>query len=1037
MVSNGSWHFITETKSMRTIHLFLAVACMVLVQVAANGQETGYYSNVRHEIDMAKELFANGKYISTFREFQKIQSRLDVQSELYSEAEYYKSVASLKAGYNAGSKMLTAFTRNYPESPYINNAFFYLGEYQFERKQYAVALKTFENVRRNDLNEQDRLNLTYQCGYANMMTDNLQQAAKEFVKVKDANNIYSKPATYYYAHIMYLEEKFQEALDGFRKLNNDPAYSKVIPMYISHIYYKQQNYAEVVNYTGGVINDVEKEQKPELSKLLGDSYFHLEQYEKAIPFMQAYFDATKLQTREESYVLGYCYHSTASYFKAIPLLEKASKGDDELAQNAYYHLADCYIKTNEKEKAKMAYDAAAKLSFDEKIKEDALFNYAKLTYELSFSPFNETIKAFDTYIENYPDSEHNAEAYQILSEVYMVTKNYKDAISSIEKIKVKTPAILKAYQRVTFYRGLELFNNLAYQQAIGYFNQSLENNQDRAVYAQTLYWKAEALYRTGDYNEAINNYVRFLTTNGASAIPEFNDARYNLAYAYFKIEDYELAAGSFSKYTDAVRGNRSEKLADALNRLGDISFLKTDYTKALQYYQQSFALKTFEPDYALYQIAFCKGLQRDQQGKITHLEQLLSAYPESAFQDDALFELGRAYERLGETGKASAQYNQLAKNHAQSSYYRKALLQLGLINFNGGNYNPALAQYKEVAEKFPETPEAQAALLGIKNCYIELNNVDGYFDYTKQAGAGVTVRATEQDSLTFMAAERLYMAGDKKASAQLSRYLQQFPDGSFALSANFYLAESLYKEGKFADANKHYTFVASQPENLFTEQAVSRAAELTLNAGDYTTALVLCNRLEGMASNKWNMLRANTGQMRCYFALEDYNNALTAAAKIRKSETASEAVKREATFVEGKSWYMTGKPDKALDGLKATATDVNFEQGAEAKYLVAEILFKQKNVQKAEAEITDFIDKNTPHQYWLGKAFILLADIYLSRNDEFQAKHTLKSLVENYNNETDGIIAEASEKLAVIENKEKQEQQNAIDNSFQMKIKEQ
>lgn len=1020
---------------MRTLQLLFFVSITVLMRLEVKAQATGYYTNVRHEIDMAKELFANGKYISTFREFQKIQSRLDAQSELYSEAEYYKSVASLKAGYTAGSKMLTAFTKNYPESPYINNAYFYLGEYQFEKKQYAMALKTFENVNRSDLNEQDRLNLSYQSGYAYMMTENLQQAAKEFEQVKDANTIYSKPATYYWAHIMYLEEKFQEALEGFKKLNNDPAYSKVIPMYISHIYYKQQNYAEVVNYTEAVINDVEKEQKPELSKILGDSYFHLGQYEKALPFMETYFDATKLQTREESYVLGYCYHFTKSYFKAAPLLEKASKGDDQLAQNAYYHLADCYIKINEKEKAKMAYDAASKMNFDEKIKEDALFNYAKLTYELSFSPFNETIKAFDTYIETYPNSEHNTEAYLILSEVYMVTKNYKDAISSIEKIKVKTPAILKAYQRVTFYRGLELFNNLAYQQAIGFFNQSIENNQDRAIYAQVLYWKAEALYRTGDYSEAINHFVRFLTSNGASALPEFNNARYNLAYAYFKLGDYELAASSFSKYIDAVKGNRTDKQADALNRLGDISFLKTDYTKASQYYQQSFSLKLFEPDYSLYQIAFCKGLQRDYQGKIANLEQLLSAYPESAFQDDALYELGRAYERQGETSKATAQYNNLVQNHKQSAFYRKALLQLGLMNFNSENYNQALVQYKEVAEKFPETPEAQTALLGIKNCYVELNNVDGYFDYTKQSGANTNIRASEQDSLTFMAAERMYMAADKNATAQLNRYLQQFPEGSFVLNANFYLAELYYKDGKFNDANKHYTFVAGQSDNIFSEQAVSRAAELTLNAGNHAAALELCNRLESMASNKWNIMRANTGQMRCYFAMKDYNNALIAAGKIKKSETASEAVKREAGFVEGKSYYMTGKPDKALDGLKATAADVNFEQGAEAKYLVAEILFKQKNIQKSEAEIIDFIDKNTPHQFWLGKAFILLADIYLSRNDEFQAKHTLKSLVENYTNSTDGIIVEASKKLAVIESKEKKEQQNAIDSSFQMKIK--
>ena len=123
----------------------------------------------------------------------------------------------------------------------------------------------------------------------------------------------------------------------------------------------------------------------------------------------------------------------------------------------------------------MAYDAASNLDFDAKIKEESLFNFAKLTYELSYSPFNETIKAFDRYISLYPNSERNSEAYRYLVEVYMVTRNYNDAISSIEKIQNKTPAVLRAYQRVTFYRGLELFNNLAYNQAIGYFDISLEN----------------------------------------------------------------------------------------------------------------------------------------------------------------------------------------------------------------------------------------------------------------------------------------------------------------------------------------------------------------------------------------------------------------------------------------------------------------------------------------------------------------------------------------------------------------------------------
>jgi TolA-binding protein len=365
------------------------------------------------------------------------------------------------------------------------------------------------------------------------------------------------------------------------------------------------------------------------------------------------------------------------------------------------------------------------------------------------------------------------------------------------------------------------------------------------------------------------------------------------------------------------------------------------------------------------------------------------------------------------------------------------MLQLGLTNYNNGDFNQALKQYKEVAERFPETQEAQAALMGIKNCYIELNNIDGYFEYARQQNTGISVTASEQDSLTFMAAERLYMAGDKSASNQFERYLQQYPNGGFALNSHFYLAEIYYNEGKYSEANEHYQYVVNQPQNIFTEQALSRAAELTLNAENYELALELCNRLESISSGKWNILRANFGQMRSNLVLEIYNEAVIAAAKVKKSEVANEAMIREANYTEGKSYYMLKKYQEALPGLKNVAGDVSFELGAEAKYLIAEIYFHQKDFQKAENEISDFISKNTPYQYWLGKSFLLLADIYMSQNDQFQAKHTLKSLYENYNDDNDGIKAAAAERLLVIENEEKSEQQKAIDSSFQIKIKEQ
>jgi len=109
-----------------------------------------------------------------------------------------------------------------------------------------------------------------------------------------------------------------------------------------------------------------------------------------------------------------------------------------------------------------------------------------------------------------------------------------------------------------------------------------------------------------------------------------------------------------------------------------------------------------------------------------------------------------------------------------------------------------------------------------------------------------------------------------------------------------------------------------------------------------------------------------------------------------------------------------------LNDLSQTAEDTKNAEGAESKYLKAKIFFQTGKFEDCEKEIMDFISKNTPHQYWLAQSFILLSDIYLKKNDLFQARHTLKSIVDNYANKEDGIIETSLQKIRQIEEMEKE-----------------
>jgi hypothetical protein len=69
---------------------------------------------------------------------------------------------------------------------------------------------------------------------------------------------------------------------------------------------------------------------------------------------------------------------------------------------------------------------------------------------------------------------------------------------------------------------------------------------------------------------------------------------------------------------------------------------------------------------------------------------------------------------------------------------------------------------------------------------------------------------------------------------------------------------------------------------------------------------------------------------------------------------------------------------------------------------------------ESEKVISEFIDQNTPHQYWMARIFLLLADISLKKGDTLQARATLQSLKDYYTVDNDGILDEVKARMAAM-----------------------
>ena len=345
----------------------------------------------------------------------------------------------------------------------------------------------------------------------------------------------------------------------------------------------------------------------------------------------------------------------------------------------------------------------------------------------------------------------------------------------------------------------------------------------------------------------------------------------------------------------------------------------------------------------------------------------------------------------------------------------KSLVQLGLIHYNQDRLDESLASYKRAVTEFPGTQEANNALLGIKNVYVEKNQVSEYFTYVESLGRGGDISRNEQDSLSYLAAENLYLEGNcMDAVTAFRKYIDNFESGAYLINAHFYMAECELKAENHIEAMMALEYIIGKPRNIFTEPALITASRINFDYNNIRGALENYLQLMEFGEVGRNLIEAKVGLMRCYYMLEEFGEAIDAARAVLREEKLTEEGVREANFIIAKSFYAQDRFALALEGFRKVSVEVHSQEGAESKYRVAEIQFIRKNYEDAENIIFEFIDLTTPHEFWMTKSYILLADLYLVKNDDFQAERTLTSIIDFYEETDDGILDLARRKKAEI-----------------------
>jgi TolA-binding protein len=779
-------------------------------------QQSAIHTNELADYHRALELYNNQQYLAAQTLFDKVMDKVD-DERIEANCAYYIANAAIRLNQPGADALMENFVQRYPTSTKTNAAFLDVADYYFETGKYSLARKWYDTVDQRNLSKAEKERYNFNNGYAYFRANQYEEA-KEYLKKVENSAKYGSQAKYYLGFMAYEGDDYEQANALFEEVQDNKRYEEDLSYFQADMNFKQGNFEKAIELGLEQLPRADRRDKSELNKIIGESYFNLGQYEKAIPYLKEYQGERGRWNNTDYYQLGYAYFQQGDYEAAISEFNKIIDGTNAVAQNAYYHLAQSYLKTDKKQQALNAFKNASEMDFNKEIKADAALNYAKLSYEIG-NNYASTPQVLMDYLDAYPNSPAKEEINELLINSFITSRNYEEAMRLLQGNRNFQNNVV--YQQVAFYRGLELFEEGNYREANEYFNMALNERRDPRFTALATFWKAESDFNLNNFREALIGYREFSGMSGSKATSERENLDYNIGYAYYKQRDYARATEFFNRYANDATKDRSRR-NDAYVRLGDSHFVNSSYWPAMEAYNAAIALNGSQNDYAAFQKAISYGFVQRNDTKIQELNDFLRKYPRSPYRDDAAYELGNTYIAMNNTSQGMEAYNRLIREVPGSPFVPQALLKQGLIYYNNDQGNQALDKMKKVVADYPNSAEAVQAVSTARLIYVDLGRTDEYANWVKNLDF-VEVTDADLDNTTFESAEKQYQENNTSAAiSALEKYLNSFPNGIHSVQANFYLGQLYFREGNKQKSIPHYKYVIGRSSSEYLEQSLAR-----------------------------------------------------------------------------------------------------------------------------------------------------------------------------------------------------------------------
>lgn len=922
-------------------------------------------------------------YVSYFEDKYKSEDFDNIDPELV--ANYIISL--LKSNFNSygilQSRKLENISDNIESYILKNNSstrdelLYEYGKSEFNKDRYKAAVKFLGLINtKNDA-------INFLLGVSEFNNKNFDKSRKYFELVYD--QIYFDRINFYLGVITYVDGDFNLSLEYFKKSKDDELENKYL-QYLISINFLDKKYEETVLFENKINENVDN-----LDFCLfyvGKSYFILENFKKTIDVLSKL--ESKIDREDEiSFMLGYSYYMNSEFELSKAIFKELSYNSSSYSQYSAFYLGLIFLEEKNFNLAKNYFYASSKLEGDLEYTKKSLINYAKSNYELG--DYDLSIAVLNKFKNSFPDDDFKV-VDELLSENYFMTNNYSRIINYLNTKENITEEDKIKFQYITYQNGVTEFNRGNFKSSIKYFDLSKKYNLDSDIFIKSSLNKSEALFIRNLYKESVNELLNILNFN---MIAELKMKLFlQLGYSYFNLNDYSNASKYLKNYFDLKENKFTPKDIDPLLRLADSYYASKNFNRSINYYKKALLNSDINKNYITYQIGLCYYGLDDFTNSIEYMDKVVVNADKSLI-DDAIFRKAQIYFENSEFDKSILNYNIIIDKYKFSEYIPYSFLNRATSYFNLKSYDQAENDYLYILKNIFDDKIQSQAILGMQkivsftNNFVELNSLIS--EYKKRFPDNDDVFKIQFDNVRNLYFNQKYndlVSYVNEITSQDDKIFNRY-------ETNYFLAESLFRLKKYENAGLVYESLLDSIGSKYYSRSLNRLAQINLEQKNYNKSLMYYKKLEKNSKNNRERIDSYIGSLSNYYYLKNYDSVDFYSNQINRFEKISFNNRNKINLISAKSLIASNKITSGIDKLLETINLVKDESAAEANYILATIFYNQSKNNQALETLYALNENFSNYNYWVGKSYLLIAEIFISMSEDFQANATLESLIEN------------------------------------------